>query len=288
MTKNQIKSVSVIGLGLIGTSLARALQAASLEQSQKLSISGYDNNFSVKEKKEILDYGIDRFETDFQFLCSSDLLLLAAPVEENIKVIKKIKRFLKPKTLVVDVSSTKVAIMEAAKELQIPFVGLHPIAGSEQRGYQNSNPAIFKGRPFIVCGDKKTLNQPKVKDLLKLIKGTGAKTLTMSPQEHDAVFARVSHLPQLISTTLINFCEDDLERAGAGFSDVTRLSGSAWSVWRDILTTNTEEVASSLDVFADELKSLSKAVRGGEEEKLERLFERANKNHKKLQKLMPK
>lgn len=288
MTKNLIRSVSVIGLGLIGTSLARALQAASLADSQKLSISGYDNNFSVKDKKEILEYGIDRFETDFQFLCSSDLVLLAAPVEENIKVIKKIKRFLKPKTLVVDVSSTKTAIVEAANELQIPFVGLHPIAGSEQRGYKNSNPAIFKGRPFIVCGDKKTLNQPKVKDLMRLIKGTGARLNTMDAKEHDAVFARVSHLPQIISTALINFCEEDLERAGAGLSDMTRLSGSAWSVWRDILTTNTEEVSGALDAFAEELKSCSQAIRSGDEEKLERLFDRANKNQKKLQKLMPK
>lgn len=288
MTKNQIKSVSVIGLGLIGTSLARALQAASLAESQKLSISGYDNNFSVKDKKEILEYGIDRFETDFQFLCSSDLVILAAPVEENVKVIKKIKRFLKPKTLVVDVSSTKTAIMQAAKELEIPFVGLHPIAGSEQRGYKNSNPAIFKGRPFIVCGDKKTLNQPKVKDLLKLIKGTGAKLVTMDAKKHDTVFARVSHLPQLISTTLINFCEGNLEEAGAGFTDVTRLSGSAWSVWRDILTTNPDEITAALDAFSDELKKISKSIRDGEEEKLERLFDRANKNHKKLQKLSPK
>ncbi|NTW50916.1 MAG: prephenate dehydrogenase/arogenate dehydrogenase family protein, partial [Chlorobiales bacterium] len=121
-----------------------------------------------------------------------------------------------------------------------------------------------------------------------LIKGTGAKPITMDAKEHDAAFARVSHLPQLISTALINFCEDDLERSGAGFADVTRLSGSAWLVWRDILMTNTEEIASALDSFADELKTFSQAVRGGEEEKLERLFERANKNHKKLQKLMPK
>jgi len=284
MTKEQIKSISIIGLGLIGTSLARAWQAAFEAEGRKLFISGYDNNFANKNKKEILNYGLNRFESDFQFLCAVDLVVLAAPVQENIKTLRKIKRFLKPKTLVVDASSTKQAIMDVAKELDIRFVGMHPIAGSELRGYQNSDPDLFREKPVAICAGEDMLKQPKVKDFQALLALIGAEPFLIDAAAHDKVFAKISHLPQLLSTALVNYCADDLDKAGTGLQDMSRLAGSAWLVWQDILTTNQTEIADVLAEFSAQLNLLASDIREGNYKAVEKIFLAGNENYQKLQK----
>ncbi|ACF13594.1 Prephenate dehydrogenase [Chloroherpeton thalassium ATCC 35110] len=284
MTKEQIKSISIIGLGLIGTSLARAWQAAFEAEGRKLFISGYDNNFANKDKKEILNYGLNRFESDFQYLCAVDLVVLAAPVQENIKTLRKIKRFLKPKTLVVDASSTKQAIMDVAKELDVRFVGMHPIAGSELRGYQNSNPDLFRGKPVAICADEKLLKQAKVKDFQALMELIGAEPFVVDAASHDKIFAKISHLPQLLSTAIVNYCAEDLDKAGTGLQDMARLSGSAWLVWQDIFATNQTEIADVLAAFSQKLQSLSNDIRAGNYEAIEQEFQSGNENYQKLQK----
>ncbi|MBC8042680.1 MAG: prephenate dehydrogenase/arogenate dehydrogenase family protein [Rhizobacter sp.] len=276
----QIKSISVIGLGLIGTSLVRAVKAV-MSPTQKIFICGYDNNFSPRDQKDILAYGLDRFETNFRFLCASDLIVLASPVQENIKLIKKIRPFVKATSLVTDVSSTKAEMMKSAEQLTNTFIGLHPIAGSELRGYRNSDANLFRGKPFIVCASKSDLKQPKAAELLSLIEAIGGEVSVMDAVTHDEVFSRLSHLPQLVSTLLATVAEDDLDKAGTGLISLLRLAGSDFAVWQDILSTNRENVATSLDAFSASLKTLSKAIRAGDDKTLSKLFEKANRAYSK-------
>ena len=274
------KRISIIGLGLIGTSLARALKQLSENEKSPLTILGYDNNFKQKDKKEILNYGIDEFETDFKYLCMADLVILCAPVEENLKLLTKIKRFLGAKTLVVDTSSTKKMITDYAYQEGIAFIGLHPIAGKELSGYQYSDPLLFKDKPFIVCQQD---HQQQAERLVQLIKKIGAKAIMMTPEEHDATFARLSHLPQLLSTLLINYCENEIELSGKGFADLTRLAGSPWNVWKDILSTNKPEILKSLKEFNQTITKLSQAIESDDFELIQNQFEMANKNYQKSQ-----
>lgn len=279
------KRISIIGLGLIGASLASALQAFSNEKNSEITILGYDNNFKAKEKKEILKYGIDEYETDFKYLCATDLVILCAPVEENVKLLRKIKRFLGSKTLVVDASSTKLRLCEVATEEGINFIGLHPIAGSELSGYQNSNPNLFKGKPFIISPQPDTNQEEFVNNLKELIEGIGSIPGYMSPKEHDEIFARLSHLPQLVSTLLINTCQDNLQFSGTGLADVSRLAGSPWHVWRDILSTNKSEIVQALNDFKAQISLLNDALENDNLEWIQTQFETANANYHKLKKI---
>lgn len=281
-----LKSISIIGLGLIGMSFARAVKAALQSfngNAPRITLCGYDNNFSAREQKDILPFGIDRFETNLRFLCASDAILLAAPVQENIKILKKIKPFVKSSTLIADMSSTKAEIAAAA-EASLPntFIGLHPVAGSEKKGYQNSSPTLFAGKPFAVCASKSDLKDLKAQELLALIKLIGGEVFFIEPQAHDELFARISHLPQLLSVALAEFSGDDIDKAGAGLHDWARLSGSSYDVWQDIFSTNRDHVADALDAFSKELKKLSDAVRKDDHKTLRKSFERANKTYEKL------
>jgi prephenate dehydrogenase len=281
----KFKRISVIGLGLIGASLARAIQTYCKKQTPQLTILGYDHNFKAKEKKEILKYGIDSYETDFKYLCNTDLVILCAPVEENVKLLKKIKRFLGKSTLVVDASSTKQVLSQTAAEENINFIGLHPIAGSERSGYLNSDPELFSGKPFIICPGNPEHKSNQVEALKTLIESIGGKAFCLSPAEHDAIFAQISHLPQLLSTLLINNSQEHLPLSGTGLIDMSRLAASPWHIWAEILSTNKQEILNALSSYNQTLTELKEALASDDYTWIQKQFESANKNYQSLKTL---
>jgi len=182
-----------------------------------------------------------------------------------------------------DVSSTKAEIATRARELGIEFIGMHPIAGREQQGYRAASPELLQDRLMILCAAAAAPETARAAELSELLRAAGCKPLVMTPDEHDRVYANISHLPQLISTALMEHCRENVAWGGPGFASVTRLAGSSWPVWRDIVETNLDNVASELEAFCSNLAGVAKEVRARNFEALESRFREANRLYQLLQ-----
>ncbi len=280
-----IRSISFIGLGLIGMSLLRAMKRSPLAAGKRIVFQGYDPCFSSEDRLFASELGLDRFIEDKSKLYSADLIILAAPVEINIALLDEIKRLAPPDTLVSDISSTKSIIVRKAMELGIPFIGMHPMAGKEQQGYRESHEELLQGRRIILCDEKGLLSGEKGKFLVTLLESAGCRTLSMGADEHDRVIAKVSHLPQLLSTLLMTHCGDSLSRSGPGFATFARLAGSPWLIWRDIIATNSDNIAEELDRFSEEINRLSSEVKQRRFERIESRFNESNRLYETLKEM---
>ena len=280
-----IRSISFIGLGLIGMSLLRAIKHSQLAKECNILFQGFDPNFTDSDRRYAEELGLDRFVDDNTILYSADLIILSAPVEINIALLAKIKQFAPSSTLVSDVSSTKSLIARKARELRLPFIGMHPMAGKEQQGLRESNEELLRGRRVILCDDKEMLKSEKGAFLKRLLESAGCTTLSMDADEHDRVIAKISHLPQLLSTLLMTHCGESINKSGPGFATLARLAGSSWQIWRDIIATNSDNIADELDSFSRELASLSLEVRQQEFEQLESRFSEANRLYQTLKEM---
>ncbi|MBV5303148.1 MAG: prephenate dehydrogenase [Chlorobium sp.] len=285
MVESPIRSISFIGLGLIGMSLLRALKNSPLAREHSILFQGFDPNFTESDRCGVKELGLDSFIEDKQRLYSADLLILSAPVEVNIALLEEIKQFAPPATLVSDVSSTKSLIARKARELELPFIGMHPMAGKEQRGYRESHEELLLNKRVIFCDDNGLLASEKGLFLVRLLESAGCTTLSMTPDDHDRVIARISHLPQLLSTLLMGYCGDSISKSGPGFATLARLAGSSWDIWRDIVATNSENIADELDNFSKELSLLSHEVRQLRLEQLESRFSEANRLYQTLKEM---
>ena len=285
MVESPIRSISFIGLGLIGMSLLLAIKRSPLAREHSILLQGFDPNFSESDRLSVEELGLDRFVGDKTLLYSADLIILSAPVEVNISLLEEIKQFAPSSTLVSDVSSTKSLIARKARELAIPFIGMHPMAGKEQKGYHESHEELLRDRRVIFCDDNGLLDSKKGKFLVNLLESAGCTTLSMTPEEHDRVIAKVSHLPQLLSTLLMGYCGDSISTSGPGFATFTRLAGSSWEIWRDIIATNSDNIAEELDKFSKELSMLAGEVRHREFQQLESRFSEANRLYQTLKEM---
>ncbi len=284
MKKTCISSIAIIGLGLIGASVLRALKKTPLAETQRIVFKGYDPSFSEKDIEHIRQLGLDCFEKEKKALYDADLVILAAPVGANIALLEEIRTLAPENALVSDVSSTKAVIAKRAAELGIDFIGMHPVAGREQQGYHASDDELLAGKTVVICADEKTLSRPDARNLLELLQSIGCRIAVMTPDEHDRVMAAVSHLPQMLSTVLINHCERDLDNSGPGFSTLARLSGSSWDIWEDIVATNRENIAAELAHFSGELEQLADDIRNSRTEQIGKRFEKANALYDQLTK----
>ena len=148
--KSPIRSISFIGLGLIGMSLLRAIKRSPLALESNILFQGFDPNFTDSDRQCVETLGLDRFTADKNILYTADLIILSAPVEVNIALLGEIKQLAPPLTLVSDVSSTKSLIAHRARELDLPFLGMHPMAGKEQQGYRESHEDLVLGMFKII------------------------------------------------------------------------------------------------------------------------------------------
>ncbi|MBM3421842.1 MAG: prephenate dehydrogenase/arogenate dehydrogenase family protein [Chlorobi bacterium] len=280
-----IRTISFVGLGLIGASMMLAFRKAHSDDDSPLFMKGYDPLFSEEERQEALDSGLDRFETDKTELYDADLIILSAPVKVNIALLDEIKALAGSSVLVTDVSSTKSMIAEKARDLCIPFIGMHPMAGRELQGFRAASAELLRGKTLILCDNGNFLDEPKGRALSALLAAVGCRTMVMDPAMHDRIVANISHLPQLISTLLVNYCEKNIAAAGPGFATLARLSGSSWEIWNDIVQTNSTNIADELERFATELNVLADEVRSLDTQTLSSRFSNANRLYQTLKEL---
>ncbi|MFL6449856.1 MAG: prephenate dehydrogenase [Bryobacteraceae bacterium] len=254
-TSQQIKTIAIVGVGLIGGSFALAIRKCGFA-GEILGVSSP----SVIEKA--IRGGAISSGASLQTACEeADLLYLADRVDGIIETLHVIGPLARPGCLITDAGSTKRIIVETARQAvqAASFVGGHPMAGKELRGIENAEPDLFCGRPYVLTGA--TRESPIVSEFEDLLRSLQVQIVRMSPEEHDTAVAFTSHLPQLLSTALAKTLAEPGDRAfhnvvGPGLLDMTRLALSAPDLWTSILRTNHEAVTHALDAFISNLNSL--------------------------------
>ncbi len=263
MSQRENKNVTIIGCGLIGGSIALALK----RRRKDYTVHCVD---LPERLPAIQDAGVaDRIgtmEDAKTLLAESSIVVVATPVQMILDTIDAIGPFLKDRTIVTDVGSTKKYIMEKARKLLpagVHFVGGHPMAGSERSGVEASDPLLFLERVYVLCPYSDTPPEALLV-LMELAESLQALPVTIDPGEHDSIMAMISHLPHIISVALMHAAlsgdaEHDMldKMAGRGFLDMTRLSASDYKIWKGILETNREGIARALSRFLNSLSFIS-------------------------------
>jgi prephenate dehydrogenase len=267
--------IAIVGLGLIGGSIALAARAA---WPQALVI-GVDRNTVLEQA--IVRHAIDVASEDLMIISEADLVVLATPVGEILRLLPLLSEHLTTSAVVTDVGSTKRAIVEAARCLpaRLPFVGGHPLAGAARGGFEAARPDLFAERPWLLIGGADPQPETTVR-LTAFVEELGARPLTLaSAAEHDRMLAFLSHLPQLVASAVMAVVgegvgEAGLELAGRGLVDTTRLASSPAGIWRDICETNADEIGAALDHVVAVLQEVRQHLTGGQA--IDDLFALAN------------
>ena len=267
--------IGIVGLGLIGGSLAQASTAAGHE------VFGTDQNVAFV-KKAISNNAIQGESTISDMADVCDVLVLCVPSRTATSLVEEA---LEGNAIVTDVASVKQPICDAVSKLdsekQDRFIGGHPMAGSEQSGYDAARANLFQNKMWIVVPPKNN-SLKHVATIESFVTSLGAEHCVLSPEQHDKLVANISHLPQLASSTLMTIAADQavdneiiLRLAGGGFRDMTRIAASNATMWTDIVHDNAQEISSALESYIDALKKLKNDVDTFEESKIKDLFNRA-------------
>ena len=275
------KQLGVIGCGLMGGSFALALKRAGLVGR----VVGYSKSPSTTEKARKLGVIDVAAESALLAVSGSDIVLIAVPVAATEATFKAIRDLVEPGVLFMDVGSTKRDVVDAArrvlKERVVSFVPAHPIAGKETGGVSHADASLYNGRQVILTPLPQTSPElvQKATDVWAAI---GSQVLRMTPENHDAAFAAVSHLPHMLAFAYFNSVarqpagRDYLSLAGPGFRDFTRIAASDPSVWRDILMSNREEILKQSERFRHALDAMEHVIKIGNLEALEDLIRSAS------------
>ena len=272
--------VAVIGVGLIGGSFSAALR------EKKLCGHVVGAGRSAANLKTALERGIvDSIASDAAAAArGADLILVSAPVAQFGKIFREITDHLNPGALLTDAGSTKRDVVAAARTALgakiAQIVPAHPIAGAEHSGAAAANAALFRDRRVVLAPLDENSKQD-VEALAGLWSAIGARVSRMTPQEHDEVFAAVSHLPHLLAYALV----DDVSKrpnaaqlfgyASGGFRDFTRIASSHPEMWRDICLANSDQVLKELSHFSGELEKIRGFLESRDAAALEKLFTEA-------------
>ena len=263
--------VAIVGLGLIGGSIARDLRA----RYRSARLTGIDR---PGVSSLALERGIvQEVRTSATELSDADLIVLATPVSEILQWIGVLGQA-KTQAVVTDVGSTKRLIVSRAQQAGLDqFVGGHPMAGAERSGLDVSREGLFRGRPWFLCPAAGASGASRDR-VSRLIEALGAIPTTVSPAAHDRTMAYISHVPQLLASALMATAGDalgkqQLAHAGRAFDEMTRLASSPASMWESVFETNADYIAEAVKAFSGAL-SPSLATKPAE---VRDLFERANR-----------
>lgn len=274
-----INHIGFIGLGLIGGSIAKALK----EADQTLKITAFDINkdaLVLALNEGIVDTITDSIDEHFS---DCDFIFMCAPVLNNAASLQSLKKVLDPTTILTDVGSVKTDIHKRVMELGLEnqFIGGHPMAGSERIGYINSNAKILENAYYILTPTESiTLN--KIEAYTELVTKMRAIPLQLTYEEHDFVTAAISHLPHVISASLVNLVKDsDSEKgtmksiAAGGFKDITRISSSSPIMWQNICLTNKDNILKLLDKYIASLNDIKSQISLSSEKEIYDFFDSA-------------
>jgi len=280
MSEKLFDRVALIGIGLIGSSLARVLRRDS-PGTRLVACARRSETLAAVRRLELADEATD---DPAAAVAGADLVVIATPLSAYAAIGRRIAPVLQRGATVTDVGSVKEAVI---RDLQpslpegVHFVPGHPVAGTEHSGPEAGFAELFRGRWCILTPLPETAPEP-LAAVTRMWEQAGMRVVTMSADHHDRVLAVTSHLPHLIAYTIVGTAtdlEDSLkseviEFSASGFRDFTRIAASDPVMWRDIFLNNREAVLEILQRFNEDLTALQRAIRWGEGDKLQDLFTR--------------
>jgi prephenate dehydrogenase len=276
-----LKQVTVIGLGLLGGSIASGV----LRCFSGVKVVGYAHRPATRTKAGQLAVATEIVESLEQSVCEADIVILATPISTFENIFSEISNALPDGCIVTDVGSTKVLPHRwAAGKLpnRVHYVGSHPVAGSEQRGVDFARDDLFDQAVCILTTTKKT-NPQAVRKLERFWSKLGCLVKFMRPAEHDRIFANVSHVPHVTAAALTNATSGrELKFAGKGFMDTSRIASGPANIWADVLLTNIGNTSKGIDKVISELLELKSAIDSKNRGQVEKLLERARKKRAAL------
>ena len=276
----QFDRIALIGIGLIGSSLAHDIKRLGLAKEVVIATRSAE----TLKRAEELQLG-DRYTTSSaEAVKDADLVIVSVPVGASESVAKEIAGSLKPGAIVTDVGSTKASViaqMQPHMPENVHFIPGHPLAGTEKSGPDAGFPGLFEGRWCIFTPLDNT-DETALKRLGRFWETLGSKIDVMDPAHHDKVLAIVSHLPHLIAYNIVGTADDlgtvteseVIKYSASGFRDFTRLAASDPTMWRDICLHNKDAILEMLARFSEDLAYLQRAIRWGEGDKIFDLFTR--------------
>ncbi len=285
-----IQHVSILGVGLIGGSFAKALR----KYTPDIHIAAWDRRDVVTEARTSGAVNEGFSGSLDAALRGADLIYIALPIGTTLDLLPEIARHAAAHALVTDACSTKLRVTSTAAEL-FPdqggplFLGGHPMAGRELAGFTHADADLFGNASYALVGPASGEREPRVSAFVKILEKMRARPLWIGAQQHDYAVGLASHLPQLVAVALGSFLYDRLDEnglpitlAGPGLRDSLRLAGSPYSTWRDIVLTNREVLSAALDLFARRLDDIRERLGSRE---LEADFDSANELYKLLRSL---
>jgi prephenate dehydrogenase len=244
----QNAKIGIIGLGLMGGSLAKALKGKCE------SLFGFDTHLPTLQLA-LATQTVDFASSDFSSLSEVDVLILATPVNIILDIIPSLPSFIKQNCILIDLGSTKKAIVELMNQLPENFevIGAHPICGKEKLGLENADANLYQSAPFVITPLERTTSKAK-SAIQEIIFAIGANCSEMSAQEHDHALAFTSHLPFLISSALAKTLPKEFsELIGPGFRSTARLAGTPSHMMMGILGSNRDNVLQAIELFRNSL-----------------------------------
>ena len=277
----ELRQVSVIGLGLLGSSITLAIT----RNSTGIKTVGYSHRAVTRRRAKQLGVADVIFDDICKSVADADMVILATPVCTFEEIFRTITPALKKGCIVTDVGSTKVLPHKWAKKTlpkHVRFAGSHPIAGSEQRGVEFGRDDLFDNAACIITKDAST-NPSAVQRLKKFWSSLGCMVSTMTPQQHDRILGSVSHLPHVLAAAMLNASDSKLLKfCGKGFIDTSRIASSPVNIWSDIFYTNSANICRNIDRTIKELVKLKNAVKKKNKKQIEKLLQLARSKRAKL------
>jgi cyclohexadieny/prephenate dehydrogenase len=281
-------TISIIGCGLIGSSMLRAIKSKDL--AKKIKVFDRSKEVATYLKKENICTNISNDIR--QCADNSDLIIIATPLSSYKEIILSIKDSLKKNVILTDTGSVKKEVMKIIHNINLTdvhWIPSHPIAGTEESGPKAGKADMFENRWCVISPPKDCAEEP-IKSLKSLWEAIGSKVKIMTPEEHDKILSLTSHLPHAIAYNIVRTVtgvEDKLKQeviqySAGGLRDFTRIAASNPLMWRDIFLDNSENVSKGIDSFIEKLNELKKAVNDKNGDKLYQIFNSTKEVRKEI------
>lgn len=280
--------IAVVGLGLLGGSICQTLTDLEFD-AQIIGVS------SPRSTQEALDIGIIsqayQYHEIGQVKVQADLILLCTPIQHIFSMMESLAQSSepwKPGALVSDVGSTKLEICQKGWQLlgTDRFIGGHPMAGSEKNGLSARDNTLFESALWLLCPSEDQSDLVQGSLLEKVILTLGSRLHCVEAELHDQWLAQVSHLPQLLSSTLssetFQSLPDSLSVAGPGFRDMSRLALSSYPMWESIFQTNSQQIIQSIQNYIEKLSQVKEIIQSGDWQSMDQLFDHASQGRQQV------